>query len=147
MALSEYDSPVGCTFGLEFDGITIKSITEVTGLKMEQDVIEYQQVSANGQPITKKMPGVKKAGETTVTRGMEQSAAFTEWIAASLRGDMGSARKNASIIYMDYQFNPVRRQHLRNAWCSKVMGAGATAGEASVMTETVTIVYEELVTE
>lgn len=60
---------------------------------------------------------------------------------------MGSARKNASIIYMDSQYNPVRRQHLRNAWCSKVMGAAATAGEASVMTETVTIVYEELVTE
>ena len=27
-------------FGLEFDGIQIKAITEVTGLKMEQDVIE-----------------------------------------------------------------------------------------------------------
>jgi hypothetical protein len=40
MALPDLDSSVGHSFGLEFDGITIKSITEVAGLKMEQDVVE-----------------------------------------------------------------------------------------------------------
>ena len=40
MALPDLDSSVGHSFGLEFDGITIKSITEVSGLKMEQDVVE-----------------------------------------------------------------------------------------------------------
>ena len=39
MALPDLNSAVGHSFGLEFDGITIKSITEVSGLKMEQDVI------------------------------------------------------------------------------------------------------------
>ena len=43
MPLPENDSSVGHSFGLEFDGIQIKAITEVTGLKMEQDVIELKQ--------------------------------------------------------------------------------------------------------
>ena len=41
----------------------VEYLQEVNGLDMTQDVIEYQQVSANGQPVTKKLPGVKKAGE------------------------------------------------------------------------------------
>lgn len=40
MALPDLDNSVGHSFGLEIDGIVIKSITEVSGLKMEQDVVE-----------------------------------------------------------------------------------------------------------
>ena len=43
MALPDLDSSVGHSFGLEFDGVQIKAITEVSGLKMEQDVIELKQ--------------------------------------------------------------------------------------------------------
>ena len=43
MALPDLDSSVGHSFGLEFDGVQIKAITEVTGLKMEQDVIELKE--------------------------------------------------------------------------------------------------------
>jgi hypothetical protein len=40
MALPTGDKGVGHSFGLEFDGITIKAINEVSGLKIEQDVVE-----------------------------------------------------------------------------------------------------------
>ncbi len=64
MAIPEYDSGVGHSFGLEFDGIQIKAITEVTGLKMEQDVIEYKSNEAkDGKYVIKKLPGRWKAGE------------------------------------------------------------------------------------
>jgi hypothetical protein len=43
MALPQGDSGVGHSIGLEFDGITIKAITEVTALKMEQDIVEYRE--------------------------------------------------------------------------------------------------------
>jgi len=43
MGLPDLDSSVGHSFGLEFDGVQIKHITEVAGLKMEQDVIELKQ--------------------------------------------------------------------------------------------------------
>ena len=38
MALPDNDGSVGHSFGLEIDGVQIKSITEVSGLKMEQDL-------------------------------------------------------------------------------------------------------------
>ena len=63
MPLPENDSSVGHSFGLEFDGIQIKSITEVSGLKMEQDVIEYKSNTASdGQPG---IPALAHAGGAT----------------------------------------------------------------------------------
>ena len=38
MAIADMDSSVGHSFGLEFDNTMIKSITEISGLKIEQDV-------------------------------------------------------------------------------------------------------------
>lgn len=147
MSLQPGDALAAHNFGLQIDGVLVEYLQEVGGLSMEQDVIEYQQVSANGKPVVKKMPGVKKAGECTVTRGMTSSAAFTQWINQSISGNMGSARKNATIIMMDYQNNPVKRYNMRNAWCSKVEASGNRAGDASALTEQVTITFEELVIE
>jgi phage tail-like protein len=60
---------------------------------------------------------------------------------------MASARKNASIILMDYQYNPVKRYNMTNAWCSKVESSGVKAGDASALTEQVTITFEDLTIE
>ncbi|MER0446803.1 phage tail protein [Streptomyces sp. Edi4] len=147
MSLQPGDALTTHNFGLQIDGIMIEYLQEVSSLSMEQEVIEYQQVSAEGKPVIKKLPGVKKAGECTVTRGATHSSSFSEWIKQSIDGDMGSARKNASIIMMDYQDNPVKRYHLRNAWCTKVEVSAVKAGDAAAMTEQVTITFEELVIE
>jgi len=147
MSLQPGDALAAHNFGLQIDGVTVEYLQEVGGLSLEQDVIEYQQVSANGRPVTKKMPGTKKAGECSVTRGMTQSSAFTDWINDSLAGNMGSARKNATIMMMDYQYNPVKRYNMTNAWCSKVESSGVRAGDASALTEQVTITFEDLTIE
>jgi phage tail-like protein len=147
MSLQPGDALASHNFGLQIDGVMVEYLQEVNGLTMEQDVIEYQQVSANGKPTVKKMPGVKKAGQVTVVRGMTQSASFTQWINESVAGNMAMARKNASIIMMDYMNSPVKRYNLRNAWCSKVEASTVKAGDASALTESVTIVFEELVIE
>ena len=80
MALPDLDSSVGHSFGLEFDGVTIKSITEVTGLKMEQDVIELKQNGPDGKYVIKKLPGRWKAAEITLTRGLTADQSFEKWI-------------------------------------------------------------------
>ncbi|MCX4549387.1 phage tail protein [Streptomyces sp. NBC_01387] len=141
------DSLTSHNFGLQIDGVMVEYLHEVSGLSIEQDVIEYQQVSAQGVPVTKKMPGVKKAGSCTVVRGMTGSAAFTQWINESIAGQMATARKNATIMHMDSTNAPVKRYNLRNAWCNKVEASTVKAGEATALTETVTITYEELVIE
>ena len=80
MALPDLDSSVGHSFGLEVDGITIKSITEVSGLKMEQDVVELKQNGPDGKYDVKKLPGRPKAGECTLTRGLTGDQSFEKWV-------------------------------------------------------------------
>jgi phage tail-like protein len=147
MSMQPGDALTSHNFGIQIDGVMVEYLAEVSGLSQEQDVIEYQQVSANGKPVTKKMPGVMKPGTCTVVRGMTQSAEFTRWIDESRNGMMSSARKNATIMVMDYQNNPVKRYNMRNAWCHKIDASTVKAGEASALTETVVITFEELVIE
>jgi phage tail-like protein len=78
---------------------------------------------------------------------MTQSSAFTDWINQSLSGNMDVARKNATIILMDYMNNPVKRYNMRNAWCCEVDAGSPEAGGASALTERVTITFEDLVIE
>ncbi|AIV35755.1 phage tail protein [Streptomyces sp. G3] len=148
MSLNPGDSLTSHNFGLQIDGVMIEYLSEVNGITLEQDVIKYPQNNgATGKLEIAVMPGSAKDGSCTVVRGMTQSSAFTQWINDSLEGRMSSARKNASIIVMDYEDNPVKRYNLRNAWCSKLDMSPVKAGEASALTETVTIVFEELVIE
>lgn len=141
------DAVASHNFGLQIDGVMVEYLQSVTGLTYAQDVIEFKQNSAQGKPVTKKMPGVAQAGEATVVRGQTESPAFTTWIKDSIKGNMGSARKNASIIVMDYQNNPVKRYHMRNAWCSKIEASQLEAGGNAALTESVTITFEELTIE
>ncbi len=65
MALADLDTSVGHSFAAEYDGVMIKAIQEVSGLKFDQDVIELKQNMPDGKYLIKKLPGRKKAGEVT----------------------------------------------------------------------------------
>ena len=147
MSLQPGDALTSHNFGLQIDGVMVEYLAEVSGLTLEQDVITYQQNTAQGRSGVALLPGVQKNGPCTVVRGMTQSASFTLCINDSIAGRMATARKNASIIMMDFEDNPVKRYNLRNAWCSKIDTSTVKAGEAAALTETVTIVFEELVIE
>src|SRR6476659_8333375 len=116
MPLPDLDSSVGCTCGLEVDGVVIKQIQEVSGLKMEQDVIELKQNTPDGKYVIKKLPGRKKAGEVTLTRGLTADNSFEKWVESSQFGKMGEARKNGAVIVFDYESNPIKRYNMTNAW-------------------------------
>lgn len=145
MSFAPGDSIAAHNFALQIDGVQVEYLAEVSALTLEQEVIKHTQNSANGQPVVRMMPGIQQGGTITVTRGQSQSSSFSEWINESLAGNMDMARKNASIIFMDYQNNPVKRYDLRNAWCCKIESGAPKAGEATVLTEQVTITFEQLV--
>lgn len=147
MALELGDSLTAHNFGLQIDGVMVDTLSEVSDLTYEQEVITYKQNTPDGAAITRNMPGTAQSGTCTVVYGANPSKEFKDWQEKSREGDMGSARKNATIIIMDYQRNPVKRYHLRNAWCSSISLSNLKAGEASPLTETVTITFEELVIE
>ncbi|NJP46558.1 phage tail protein [Actinacidiphila epipremni] len=144
MALPDLDTSVGHSFGLEFDGVVIKQITEVTGLKMEQDVIELKQNTNDGKYVVKKLPGRPKAGEVTLTRGLTADQSFEKWIKDSRFGKMADSRKGGAIIVYDYEGNAIKRYTLVNAWPKSLEIGSLKAGDTSVLTEKVVLTYESM---
>jgi phage tail-like protein len=144
LALPEMDSGVGHSFGLEFDSVVIKQIQEVTGLKIEQDVIELKENTSDGKYVIKKLPGRPKAGEVTLTRGLTADTSFSQWVESSRMGNMSTARKGGAIIVYDYMGAPVKRYKLTNAWPKSMEIGSMKAGDTSVLTEKLTLTYEEI---
>src|ERR1700730_13918274 len=144
MALPDMDSSVGHSFGLEFDGVMIKQISEVSGLKMEQDVIELKQNTNDGKYMIKKLPGRPKAGEVTLTRGLTGDQSFEKWVKSSHFGKMGDARKGGAIIVFDYEGAPIKRYKMTNAWPKSLEIGSLKAGDTSVLTEKMVVTYEQL---
>jgi phage tail-like protein len=141
----EFDKAVGYSFGIEIDGVQIKHIQEVTGLKMEQDVIELKQnVAPDGKYSLKKLPGRFKAGELTLTRGLTDDKGFDDWIKASRLGDMSSARKGGHVTVFDYMGKPVKKYTLTNCWPKSLELSSMKAGDTSVLTEKLVVTYESL---
>jgi phage tail-like protein len=144
MPLPPDNSSVGHSFGLQFDGITIKSITEVSGLKMEQDVIELKQNTADGKYMVSKQPGRWKAGECTLTRGLTEDNSFDKWIKDSQFGKMADVRKGGSIIVYDYEGKEIKRYNLTNAWPKSLEIGTLKAGDTSVLTEKLVLTFERI---
>jgi phage tail-like protein len=147
MALPELDTSVGHSFAAEYDGVMIKAIQEVSGLKMEQDVIELKQNMPDGKYVIKKLPGRKKAGEVTLTRGLTADNSFEKWVESSQFGKMGEARKNGAIIVFDYEGNPLKRYTMTACWPKSLEIGSMKAGDTAVLTEKLVITYEELTVE
>jgi phage tail-like protein len=138
------DKGVGHSFGLEVDGVQIKSITEISGLKMEQDVIELKENGADGKYVIRKLPGRWKAPEITLTRGLSADNSFDKWIKDSQFGKMGDVRKGGAIIVYDYEGAAVKRYKLTNAWPKSLEIGALKAGDTSVLTEKLVITCERL---
>ena len=144
MALPDFDAGVGHSFGLEFGSVVIKQIQEVSGLKIEQDVIEMKSNTADGKYMIKKLPGRRKAGEVTLTRGLTADNSFEQWVKNSELGNMSTARKGGAIIVYDYMGAPIKRYKLENAWPKSLEIGSLKAGDTSVLTEKLVITYEQM---
>jgi phage tail-like protein len=142
MALPDLDSSAGHSFGLEFDGVMIKQITEISGLKIEQDVVELKQNTNDGKFMIKKLPGRPKAGEVTMTRGLTGDSSFEKWVKDSQFGKMGDARKGGAIIVFDFEGTALKRYKLMNAWPKSLEIGSLKAGDTSVLTEKLTLTHE-----
>jgi phage tail-like protein len=144
MALPDFDTGVGWSFGLEIDGIEIKEIQEVDGLKLEVDAIEMKHNTSDGKYINKKLPGRPKSGEITLTRGVTSDTGWHSWIKLVMEGNMPGARKGGQVNIYDYMGNAVQSFKFANGWAKSVEYGSMKAGDTSVLTEKLTIAHEGL---
>jgi len=144
MALPEADSGVGHSFGLEFDGITINAITEVIGLKMEQDIVEYRENGSDGTYQIRRLPGRHKAPDITLTRRLTADQNFDNWVGDDRPGTMADLRTGGAIIVFDHQGNPIKRYKLINTWPKSLEVASLKAGDTSYLSEKLVLSCESI---
>ena len=144
MALPDLNGAVGHSFGLEIDGVVIKHIQEVSGLKMEQDTIEMKANSPDGKYINKKLPGRPKAGEVTLTRALTEDNSFEKWVKSAHFGQMGDARKGGAVIVYDYEGQAIKHYKLTNAWPKSLELGALKAGDTSYLQEKLVLTCESI---
>jgi phage tail-like protein len=144
MPLPDGDSSVGHSFGLEFDGITIKSITEISGLKIEQEVVEFKENTPDGKFQIRRLPGRPKAPDITLVRGLTSDTSFEKWVNDSRFGKMADVRKGGAIIVYDYENNAVKRYKLTNAWPKSLEIGALKAGDTSYLQEKLVLTCESI---
>jgi phage tail-like protein len=144
MALPDLDTAVGHSFGLEFDGIQIKQISEISGLRMELEIIELKQNSNDGKHTISRVPGSLKAGEVTFTRVLTNDNSFEKWIKNTRLSKMENARKNGAVTVFDFEGNPLKRYKLTNAWPKSLEIGTLKSGDTGVLTEKLVVTYETL---
>ena len=145
MALpSPEDALAGYSFSVEIDGVTIAQFKEVSGINAEIQTIEHRENKVGGLPVMKKLPGARKWGDLTLKRGRTDNKALWDWIKSVQDGNMAAARKNGSIVLMDYQHGETSRFSFINGWPSKVSIGSLNAGGNDILIEEVTIVHEGL---
>jgi phage tail-like protein len=144
MALPDVDGSVGHSFGLELDGVDLKQIGEVSGLTIEQDIVELKENTPDGDVVVRRLPGRPKAGEVTFTRGLSADRGFEKWI-KEFRSDLTrAARKNGAIVVYDFEGTPIRSYAIINAWPKRLTIGTLQTGDTAVLTETLVVAYETL---
>jgi phage tail-like protein len=144
VALPDSDGGVGHSFGLELDGVEIAHLREVTGLKMEQDVVELKQNDPDGRVVVRKLPGRWKSPEVTLTRGLTADAAFADWVKEAQHGQADGVRRGGAIKVFDLAGALVTRYAFTNAWPKSLEVTTLDAGGTPTLLERLVIVCEHL---
>ena len=124
------------------DSQNTSSFSEVSGLTMEAEVVEYRG-GADPQLSTRKQPGLKKFGNVTLKRGIAPAEAgngLFEWYNTILGGSV--SRRNVTVSLLNEEREPVMTWKIRDAWPVKVEGPGLKSTGTDVAIESVEFANE-----
>jgi phage tail-like protein len=128
-------------FLVEIDGVTNAAFSEVSGIDVSIDVIDYREGNAIGSAV-RKLPGLNKFANITLKRGMTQDLSLWTWMENNLGGNV--QRTSVSIVLLDQNRNPVWTWNLINAWPCRWSGPVLNAEGNDVAIETLEICYENI---
>lgn len=116
--------------------------TEVTGLDINIDVIEYRSGSSPVQSVTK-MPGLIKYSNITLKRGIVKGDTdFFKWINTIQQSTV--ERRDVVISLLNESHEPVMTWKARNAFPVKYSGPDLNAESSDVAIETLELAHEGL---
>ena len=138
--MAEYPLPK-FHFQVEWAGTRL-GFTEVSGLTVETEVIEYRE--GNLPEFNKlKMPGMQKFGNITMKRGTFKgdNDFYLWWNTVALNT---IERRNLTISLLNESHQPVVVWSVKNAWPTKVQSTDLKGDGNEVAIETIEIAHEGL---
>ena len=101
------------------DGISRTGFSEVSGMNMTIDPVEYRE-GDDLRNTPRKLPGLTKFGNVTLRWGVTEDSDFLEWLLSCAPSNSapptGMTRKNITITLFDDAGNPGPSWELINAW-------------------------------
>lgn len=115
---------------------------EVMGLDAEYDIMEYH-ASNSVDFSTVKMPGLHKASDVTLKKGMfKQDTTLYDYFMAVKMNTV--QRETVTIQLLDEEHNPMFTWTLKNAYPTKVTGTDLNAQSSEVAVEEIVLAHEGL---
>ncbi|MEO0788390.1 MAG: phage tail protein [Bacteroidota bacterium] len=129
-------------FKVIFGNIGGASFQEVSGLDSEMDIVEYRADNRGGFSKVK-MPGLKKATDVTLKKGMaKNNGALLSWLSETRMNTI--KRGTVTIQLLDEEHNPLFTWTLKNAWPMKVTGTDRDTHHNEVVIEEMILAHEGL---
>jgi phage tail-like protein len=128
-------------FQVEWGGTKI-GFTEVSGLDVETEIVEYRE--GNSPEYSKiKMPGMQKFSNITLKRGTFKSdnEYFAWWNTVKLNT---IERRDITISLLNEDHEPVVTWKVKSAWPTKIQSTNLKADGNEVAIESMEIVHEGL---
>ena len=128
-------------FQVDWGGTKI-GFTEVSGLDVESEVVEYREGSSPEYSKIK-MPGMQKYSNITLKRGTFKSdnEYFKWWNTVKLNT---IERRDVTISLLNEEHQPVITWKVKNAWPSKIQSTDLKADGNEVAIESMELVHEGL---
>ncbi len=128
-------------FSVDWGGTKI-GFTEVSGLDVETEVIEYRD-GAMPEYSKKKMPGMQKYSNITLKRGTFQSDnEYYEWWNTVQLNTI--QRRDIIIQLLNEEHSPVVVWKVKNAWPTKVQSTDLKGDGNETAIESIELVHEGL---
>jgi phage tail-like protein len=128
-------------FQVQWGGTKI-GFSEITGLDVETEIIEYRE-GASPEYSKLKMPGMQKFGNLTMKRGVfKADNEFFEWWNTVKLNTI--ERRDLTVSLLNENHEPVMVWKVKNAWPTKITSTDLKADGNEVAIETIELAHEGL---
>jgi phage tail-like protein len=129
------------------DSQNTSNFSEVSGLTMEAEVVEYRG-GADKALSVRKQPGLKKFGNVTLKRGIvpaEAGNGLFDWYNTISAGSV--ARRDVTVSLLNEERTPVMTWKIQSAWPVKIEGPGLKSTGTDIALESVEFACESIAIE
>lgn len=137
------DNLVKHQWQIELGERRVETLKSVSGISFKQEYIQLLQNSPDGKPVPDLVLGAPEFyGTLTLTRGLDKSERFTQWISESR--DPAKAESSSQTIvlaYVNERNEVVRRFQFEGARPSSWSAPDLSAGDSSAVEETLELTY------